>query len=90
MHRSGTSMVARLLHDAGLYLGEPADLAEPGIHNPDGYWENLRFVEINDWRRNKIWSQSSRYSTPELLVKATGEKLNSKHFEDHLKRRYLA
>ena len=49
-----------------------------------------RFVEINAWRRDKIWSQASRYSTPELLVKATGEKLNGQYFEDHLKRRYLA
>jgi carboxypeptidase Taq len=48
------------------------------------------FVAINDWRRNKIWSQASRYSTPELLVRATGEKLNGQYFEDHLKRRYLA
>jgi carboxypeptidase Taq len=51
---------------------------------------NGRFVAINDWRRDRIWSQASRYSTPELLVKATGEKLNGKYFEDHLKRRYLA
>jgi carboxypeptidase Taq len=49
-----------------------------------------RFVDINAWRRDKIWSQASRYSTPELLVKATGEKLNGRYFEDHLKRRYLA
>lgn len=49
-----------------------------------------RFVEINDWRRDKIWSQASRYSTPELLVQATGEKLNGTYFEEHLKRRYLA
>jgi carboxypeptidase Taq len=49
-----------------------------------------RFVDINAWRRDRIWSHASRYSTPELLVKATGEKLNGKYFEDHLKRRYLA
>ncbi len=49
-----------------------------------------RFVAINDWRRNKIWSEASRYSTPELLQKATGEKLNGQYFEDHLRRRYLA
>ena len=49
-----------------------------------------RFVAINDWRRDKIWSQASRYSTPDLLVKATGEKLNSQYFEDHLRQRYLA
>jgi carboxypeptidase Taq len=51
---------------------------------------NGQFVAINDWRREKIWKQASRWSTPELLVKATGEKLNGQHFEDHLKRRYLA
>lgn len=51
---------------------------------------NGRFVEINGWRRDKVWSQASRYSTPELLVKATGEKLNGRHFEEHLRRRYLA
>jgi carboxypeptidase Taq len=49
-----------------------------------------RFVDINAWRRDRIWSHASRYSTPELLVKATGEKLNGRYFEDHLKRRYLA
>jgi carboxypeptidase Taq len=48
-----------------------------------------RFVGLNDWRREHIWSQASKYSTPELLQRATGEKLNSAHFEAHLKRRYL-
>lgn len=48
-----------------------------------------RFVGINDWRREKIWSQASKYSTPELLQRATGEKLNSRHFQEHLTRRYL-
>lgn len=51
---------------------------------------NGRFVGLNDWRREQIWSQASKYSTPELLQRATGEKLNSAHFEAHLKRRYLS
>jgi carboxypeptidase Taq len=50
---------------------------------------NGRFVEINDWRREHIWSQASFYSTPELLQRATGEPLNARHFEAHLRRRYL-
>lgn len=49
-----------------------------------------RFAGLNDWRRENIWQQASKYSTPELLHRATGEKLNVKHFEEHLKRRYLA
>jgi carboxypeptidase Taq len=47
-----------------------------------------RFDTANDWRREKIWSQGSRYSTPDLLERATGEKLNATHFIDHLKARY--
>ena len=49
-----------------------------------------RFVGLNDWRRDNIWSQASRWSTPELLERATGEKLNARHFAAHLSQRYLA
>jgi hypothetical protein len=48
MHRSGTSMVAGLLRRAGLYLGEEADLLPPAEGNPDGYFENSKFVELNE------------------------------------------
>lgn len=48
------------------------------------------FAKINDWRREKIWSQGSRWSTPELLERATGEKLDASHFIGHLRRRYGA
>lgn len=46
------------------------------------------FSAVNDWRRERIWSQGSRWSTPELLQRATGEKLNAAHFTGHLKQRY--
>ena len=49
-----------------------------------------RFDAVNDWRRKKIWSQASRYYTPDLLERATGEKLNAAHFTSHLKTRYGA
>jgi carboxypeptidase Taq len=48
------------------------------------------FEAINGWRRDKIWSQASRWSTPELLERATGEKLNAAHFTRHLQQRYGA
>lgn len=48
MHRSGTSMVAGLLRRAGLYLGEEADLLPPAEGNPDGYFENSKFVGLNE------------------------------------------
>jgi hypothetical protein len=48
MHRSGTSMVARLLNACDLYLGPAEEFMHPSPDNPEGYWENMRFVELND------------------------------------------
>jgi carboxypeptidase Taq len=48
-----------------------------------------RFVGLNDWRHEHIWSQASHWSTPELLERATGEPLNAAYFADHLRWRYL-
>lgn len=46
------------------------------------------FEGVNAWRCDNIWSQASRWSTPELMQRATGEKLDARHFTAHLKRRY--
>ena len=48
MHRSGTSMVARTLNLCGLYLGPAADTPPPVPDNPEGHWENSRFVALNE------------------------------------------
>ena len=48
MHRSGTSMITRLLNLCGLYLGEADDMIEAAPDNPKGYWENKYFTEFND------------------------------------------
>ena len=48
MHRSGTSMVAKLLQQAGLHLGNEADLMPPADENPEGFYEHLDFVRLND------------------------------------------
>jgi Sulfotransferase family len=47
MHRSGTSMIARLLNECGLYIGEKSDLLKPSSSNPGGYWENKKLMDIN-------------------------------------------
>jgi carboxypeptidase Taq len=46
------------------------------------------FSSVNAWRRERIWSQGSRWSTPDLLERATGEALEARHFIGHLKQRY--
>ncbi|EKF42104.1 carboxypeptidase Taq [Nitratireductor indicus C115] len=48
------------------------------------------FEAVNAWRRDRIWSQGSRWSTPELIERATGEPLNAAHFLRHLEARYGA
>ncbi|TYR34638.1 carboxypeptidase M32 [Mesorhizobium microcysteis] len=48
------------------------------------------FDHVNDWRRAHVWSQGSRWSTPELIERATGEPLNADHFRRHLQARYGA
>jgi carboxypeptidase Taq len=44
---------------------------------------------IFTWLEDKIWSQASRWETPELIERATGEPLSASHFERHLRARYL-
>lgn len=46
------------------------------------------FSTVNEWRRDRIWSQGSRWSTPGLMERATGEKLDASHFIAHLQKRY--
>jgi len=46
MHRSGTSMVAGLLKQCGLYLGE--NLISGHRDNPKGHFEDREFVRLND------------------------------------------
>lgn len=48
MHRSGTSMVSRLLNLCGLHLGGAEDMHPAAKDNPAGYWEHAGFVELNE------------------------------------------
>lgn len=47
MHRSGTSMVTRILNLCGLSLGEPEEMFASTHGNERGHWENIRFMKIN-------------------------------------------
>lgn len=48
MHRSGTSVLARLLNILEVELGAPDDLMAAGDDNPRGYWEHEGIVAINE------------------------------------------
>lgn len=48
MHRSGTSLIARMLNLLGVSLGPEAHLAGSAEDNPKGFWENKLLVSINE------------------------------------------
>lgn len=54
MHRSGTSMVTRLLNLCGLYLGPEERIMPAHASNPAGFWENLDVCAVNDTILQKL------------------------------------
>ena len=44
---------------------------------------------VFEWLNANIWSQASRWDTPELVRRASGEALNPAHLRAHLEKRYL-
>ena len=47
-------MVTRLLHACGLCLGPKNELMPAQADNPDGFWEHLGFVALNDELLNEL------------------------------------
>jgi len=49
MHRSGTSLVAGLLHKSGITMGTSRNfIPRPNEENPKGFFENFEFRKLND------------------------------------------
>ena len=48
MHRSGTSLVSRVMNVLGVDLGPADHLMRPSSDNPTGHWESRPIKEIND------------------------------------------
>lgn len=48
MHRSGTSVAARMLNLLGASLGPAHQLVGPADDNPSGFWEHRPIVRLND------------------------------------------
>lgn len=48
MHRSGTSVVTRVLNLLGVYLGSTPHLFGPRADNPTGFWEHAHLVAVNE------------------------------------------
>jgi hypothetical protein len=48
MHRSGTSLLSRLVHELGLFVGEVDELMPAQPCNVEGFWERLDVSELNE------------------------------------------
>jgi hypothetical protein len=48
MHRSGTSLIARILNLLGLFLGPDQHLMKATEDNPRGYWEHQTISDLNE------------------------------------------
>ncbi len=48
MHRTGTSMVARMLREGGLWFGDDESFISPASDNPEGFFEHERLVRLDD------------------------------------------
>jgi hypothetical protein len=74
MHRSGTSLVTRMLSLLGVYLGAAENLMPPTQNNPRGYWEHERITDLDDEvlaRLGGSWDDpppiaSEMFASPEL------------------------
>ena len=47
------------------------------------------FSQYTTWFKEHIWQHGMLYTPTQLLQKATGESLNTKHFLDYLTKKYL-
>jgi hypothetical protein len=48
MHRSGTSMLTRMISLMGAHVGDPGELVPPSNRNPTGYWERRDLGAVHE------------------------------------------
>lgn len=79
MHRSGTSLVAELVHRWGAYAGNDTQLMQADEWNQQGYWEYLPLVHFNN---ELLFSVRSNWFVPpwsdEMLARQASQPEYSK------------
>jgi hypothetical protein len=68
MHRSGTSVLAHLLSVLGVNMGER--FRPPDAHNPDGYFEDLDFRDLNQEILHAARGTWYQPPDPEAIIEA--------------------
>jgi hypothetical protein len=78
MHRSGTSMVTRLINMMGAWFAEEGQSLGFAKDNPKGFWERKDVLALNDellslnncqWNRVDGWNRASLRQAPEALAR---------------------
>ena len=83
VERSGTSVVAEMVHRWGAYAGDPQRLHQADVHAPRGYWEYLPLwdllEELGEFASGATWwdgdfqqRMKDKASEPEYRAKALG------------------
>ena len=75
MHRSGTSLVARVAHSLGANLGPENTFFPADRWNPDGYFEQRSIIELNSKLINGAFGRLSYFKLPsERAISLRGQK----------------
>lgn len=61
MHRSGTSLVARIANLLGADIGPEDELMPPKADNPSGFWEHMPIAQLDD---DLLGALGGRWSDP--------------------------
>jgi len=64
MHRSGTSMMTRLLNLSGAYFGKDKESTGANLENPKGFWERRDVRNLNDYILHSLgcdWDRVSKF-----------------------------
>src|ERR1044072_8272781 len=91
MHRSGTSMIARLLQSCGLFLGREEELGFD-TNNGELHFEHVKFVELNDEILRRLggsWNNPPEFPTGwEVLPESAALTRQAKKLIKRLSGRY--
>lgn len=63
--RSGTSAIAGVLHNLGVFMGNKFD--ESTSHNKSGYWEDLEFKNFHKKMESSSFAESDRNDYKKLI-----------------------
>lgn len=71
-----------------LYAAQLYAAAERDILNLEDEITAGSFHHLREWLRTRVHVHGRRYAQDELIMKATGEKLNPRHFADYITKKY--